>query len=50
MFMNVKWVAGWQPVQAKYEKGGFVLQTFELLQLGHPRRQCRAEQRRRVQG
>jgi glutathionyl-hydroquinone reductase len=27
MLMNGKWVADWQPVQAKDEKGGFVRQT-----------------------
>ena len=27
MLVNGKWVADWQPVQAKDEKGGFVRQT-----------------------
>ena len=27
MLLNGKWVADWQPVQAKDEKGGFVRQT-----------------------
>lgn len=27
MLMNGKWVADWQPVQAKHDKGGFVRQT-----------------------
>lgn len=28
MLRNGKWIANWQPAQAKDEKGGFARQTF----------------------